>query len=124
MCLQCMANAKTIIEDVIPGYTLVQATKDARGFRRGQYGLVQCNDPVLSGMAVRSPTLRSGWRTANSTPYLPTIHVSRQCTISITALAGRKPTLRPIRCAGTDSSRLACRPGTIPNSMSAELSPG
>ena len=49
MCEQC--NAKTIIyvkentNYVLPGYILVRATQDGREMKKGDWGLVDCNDP-------------------------------------------------------------------------------
>lgn len=51
MCMQCSTNAVEVARDVIPGYTLYQATKGHRNWPVGWYGLVLCNDPefVFSG---------------------------------------------------------------------------
>jgi len=47
MCLQCSTDAKLIIEDVIPGYSLYQAKKNAEGWPEEWYGLVKENDPTF-----------------------------------------------------------------------------
>lgn len=47
MCLQCLTNAKTLSRDVVPGFALMQSTKDAARWPLGWFGLVKCNDPLL-----------------------------------------------------------------------------
>ena len=47
MCEQCLADAQTIVPEVLPGYTLMRSRKDAHHWPAGWYGLVQQNDPVL-----------------------------------------------------------------------------
>jgi len=58
MCLQCATNAITLIEDVLPGYALMQATKSAPEWGAGEYGLVRCNDPdfVWKSKPICDPT--------------------------------------------------------------------
>lgn len=45
MCLECVTEAETLIEDIIPGYRLTVAMKDAEDWPKGYYGLVRGNDP-------------------------------------------------------------------------------
>jgi len=47
MCLQCMTDAKVIKEDILPGYSLMQAQKEAEGWPKDWYGLVECNNPTV-----------------------------------------------------------------------------
>lgn len=58
MCLQCIANAKVIKQDVLPGFSLMQATAEAEGWKKDSFGLVECNDPtfVFDGPLVLDPT--------------------------------------------------------------------
>lgn len=58
MCLQCLTDAITIKENVLPGFTLMQSQKDAEGWPKGAYGLVETNDPtiVFIGPLLKDPT--------------------------------------------------------------------
>lgn len=48
MCLQCVAEAKEVIREIVPGYSLYIATKDAPDeWPVGHYGVVQMNDPLF-----------------------------------------------------------------------------
>ncbi len=47
MCEQCLAKATAIREDVLPGYTLMQAQGGSLAWPVDWYGLVQQNDPVI-----------------------------------------------------------------------------
>lgn len=47
MCLQCNTKATVVMEGVLPGYTLMQATEGTERWPAGWYGLVQANDPLL-----------------------------------------------------------------------------
>lgn len=47
MCEQCMAEARMVKQDVIPGYILMQSTKGTKHWPEGHYGLVVLNDPLL-----------------------------------------------------------------------------
>ena len=51
MCLQCSTKAQVVLEEVIPGYTLMAATNDVPKWRKSQYGLVKRDGPdfVWSG---------------------------------------------------------------------------
>ncbi|WP_157657656.1 hypothetical protein [Burkholderia ubonensis] len=58
MCLQCLTDAITIKENVLPGFTLMLSQKDAEGWPKGAYGLVELNDPtvVFAGPLLKDPT--------------------------------------------------------------------
>lgn len=45
MCLQCTVNAKALVRNIIPGYSLMISMKDNAEWPKGWYGLVSCNDP-------------------------------------------------------------------------------
>jgi hypothetical protein len=45
MCIQCTTNAKLIFKNIIPGYSLYQATVSVEKWQAGEYGLVRQNDP-------------------------------------------------------------------------------
>lgn len=47
MCEQCLAQAKSIKAEVLPGFSLMQATVGSENWPAGWYGLVECNDPML-----------------------------------------------------------------------------
>lgn len=47
MCMQCSAGAKLVKENVLPGYSLYQSTKDTAEWPLGWFGLVRCNDPAF-----------------------------------------------------------------------------
>lgn len=47
MCLQCSTQATLVKENVLPGFSLMQATIDAPGWPAGHYGLVHVNDPLV-----------------------------------------------------------------------------
>ena len=48
MCLQCVVEAEALIEDVVPGFSLMISTNDQdEEWPRGHYGLVKINDPEL-----------------------------------------------------------------------------
>ena len=54
MCLQCVTEAETFAKSIkeyelFPGWILTRATKDATfaEWKKGEYGLVRCNDPDL-----------------------------------------------------------------------------
>ena len=59
MCLQCTTNAVTVKENVLPGFTLMLSQKDADGWPKGSYGLVELNDPtvVFAGPLLKDPTV-------------------------------------------------------------------
>ena len=58
MCLLCSTNAITVIENVLPGYHLEQATKSVPTWKAGEYGLTGGNDPdfIFPGELVADPT--------------------------------------------------------------------
>ena len=58
MCLQCLTDAVTIKQNVLPGFTLMQSQKDAEGWPKGAYGLVETNDPtvVFADPLLKDPT--------------------------------------------------------------------
>lgn len=70
MCLQCMTKAEIFANgpenyEVLPGYILLRATKDAYEkddpeWAKGEWGLVRCNDPDLiwAGEILEAP---DGW---------------------------------------------------------------
>lgn len=65
MCLQCVTEAEIFANDpddceVLPGYALVRATKNAPEWAKGEWGLVRCNDPDLiwAGEILEAP---DGW---------------------------------------------------------------
>ena len=45
MCEQCVVDALASKDQVIPGYYLIQARRDGNLMKKGQWGLVHCNDP-------------------------------------------------------------------------------
>lgn len=45
MCEQCMAETR-ILGQPIPGWYLVRAKRDGNWMRKGDWGLVECNDPT------------------------------------------------------------------------------
>jgi hypothetical protein len=45
MCLQCVTEAETVLDDPILGYILMVAKRDSEEWPAGHYGLVKCNDP-------------------------------------------------------------------------------
>ena len=45
MCLQCLAKARLVKKDILPGYFLMVSTQNAPGWPKSHYGLVRCNDP-------------------------------------------------------------------------------
>lgn len=47
MCEQCVANAKLVISDVVPGFSLMVAEGGSEDWPKGWYGLVECNDPTM-----------------------------------------------------------------------------
>lgn len=47
MCEQCYADCHTLIEGVLPNFSLVQAHKDGHFMKKGQFGLVEINDPTF-----------------------------------------------------------------------------
>ncbi len=57
MCMQCSAEAETLKEGILPGYTLMRSTKATHDWPLGWYGLVECNDPlfVFKGPLRRDP---------------------------------------------------------------------
>lgn len=62
MCLQCVAKARMIKANILPGYFLVKATRDAfQGkdceWPKGWYGWVRCNDPdfIWEGKPIPCP---------------------------------------------------------------------
>ncbi len=58
MCEQCTTEAVTVISDVLPGFTLMQAKLNGHDWQAGQFGLVECNDPmvVFDGPLLADPT--------------------------------------------------------------------
>lgn len=57
MCIQCMANAIILIEDVLPGYFLMVSTTNCEEWPLGHYALVQQNDPdfIWKGKPIIDP---------------------------------------------------------------------
>lgn len=47
MCLQCLSHAKLVKQNVLPGFSLMQATADTPEWPAGHFGLVQVNDPMV-----------------------------------------------------------------------------
>jgi len=45
MCLQCLTDAVILKEEILPGYHLMKAMKDAEGWKKDQFGLIRQNDP-------------------------------------------------------------------------------
>jgi hypothetical protein len=45
-----------VVKDVIPGFSLMQATRDGNSWKGGQYGLVEINDPTI---VFEGPLLRN-----------------------------------------------------------------
>ena len=58
MCEQCMAKTRVITRNILGEWTLVRATKDGMHMKKGQYGLVRCNDPdfIFDGPIEFDPT--------------------------------------------------------------------
>jgi len=79
MCLQCSAKARVVVKDIIPGYTLMRATKGcekivgAPAWPKGWYGLVQCNDPdfIWEGKPIADPTEGLTGDQINALPEAP-----------------------------------------------------
>jgi len=59
MCLQCISKAETVLNDAVPGYTLMVATLDTDHWRKGEWGLVNSNDPdfIWSGDPLINPIM-------------------------------------------------------------------
>ncbi len=57
MCEQCVTNAETVLDEAIPGYTLMRARVGSPAWPEGWYGLVQQNDPdfVFPGPLLKDP---------------------------------------------------------------------
>lgn len=56
MCLQCVAESKEVIRDIVPGYSLHIGTKDAPDeWPVGHYGVVKMNDPLFVFPPVPTP---------------------------------------------------------------------
>lgn len=47
MCTQCSAHAVVVKRDVLPGITLMRATKDTKHWPLDWFGLVKFNDPMF-----------------------------------------------------------------------------
>jgi hypothetical protein len=47
MCEQCEANTETLIRNVIPGWHLLRATRNGDYMEKGDWGLVNINDPAF-----------------------------------------------------------------------------
>lgn len=45
MCEQCLVQAQIVVEDIIPGYTLMISTQDAPHWPKDYWGLVRQNNP-------------------------------------------------------------------------------
>jgi hypothetical protein len=58
MCEQCLAHAEVVMGQALPGFSLMQATRDGQEWQAGDYGLVESNDPTVTftGPIVRDPT--------------------------------------------------------------------
>lgn len=59
MCEACIADCKTLGE-VVPGLTLVRATRSFQHFKAGDYGLVQSNGPDVTWTVKPTPDLCEG----------------------------------------------------------------
>ncbi|CAB5514277.1 hypothetical protein LMG26857_03335 [Achromobacter anxifer] len=59
MCMQCSAEAVTLKQNVIPGFSIMIGRKEISGWPKDWYALVECNDPlfVFEGPLVRDPTI-------------------------------------------------------------------
>lgn len=57
MCLQCLAQARIVVENVFGGVHLMQSTVNVPGWPLGHYGLTSLNDPfvVFPGPLLRDP---------------------------------------------------------------------
>ena len=57
MCEQCLAKAIVIKKNILPGFSLMQATTGSDAWPAGFYGLVQVNDPmvVFEGPLLQDP---------------------------------------------------------------------
>lgn len=55
MCTECLVEKKTIIEDVIPGFNLAQATKDYEAWFKGLFALTDGQEPYL--IFLKSPVV-------------------------------------------------------------------
>lgn len=70
MCEQCLTDC-ILWSDVLPGWSLIQARHDGSEMKKGQWGLLQCNDPdfIWSGRPNEDPFAHwSEWRVDNSLP--------------------------------------------------------
>ncbi len=58
MCMQCTTAAEMLAKDVLPGFSLMRAARSTEGWKAGQYGLVEMNDPsvVFDGPLLRDPS--------------------------------------------------------------------
>ncbi|MBU9199964.1 hypothetical protein KTD31_00925 [Burkholderia multivorans] len=61
MCEQCIAEAVMVVENVIPGFHLMQAARGSRHWKKGWYGLVESNDPTLVFEGPLLPDPTHGW---------------------------------------------------------------
>ena len=60
MCLQCETKARTIVKEVLPGYSLMKSMVDHPDWPIGHYGLVRSDDPdfVWEGKPLIDPLFR------------------------------------------------------------------
>ena len=51
MCEQCLVNP-VYFGEVLPGYNLARARRDGNDWKKGEWGLIKCNDPTYRWMSV------------------------------------------------------------------------
>lgn len=73
MCEQCITQAITVQEDVIPGFTLMQSKLGSAEWPEGWYGLVEMNDPtiVFPGPLLKDPTAGMSDEQLDALPDFP-----------------------------------------------------
>lgn len=73
-----------VFADVIPGFSLMQATRDGHGWLAGQYGLVETNDPtvVFDGPLLQDPAAGLTDDKINNLPAAECAAVERFMTVA------------------------------------------
>jgi len=59
MCEQCLTWPISFGQP-IPGYTLMRARRDGNEWMKGEWGLIECNDPTFVWKSTPTPTLAYG----------------------------------------------------------------
>ena len=55
MCEQCLVNP-VYFGEVLPGYNLARARRDGNDWKKGEWGLIECNDPTYRWTSVPKET--------------------------------------------------------------------